>query len=216
MYYVLHTSTCYYIVEQFYTYSHTIVASTYVLATIGFDANEKEPSKVCRQQHTNPTPWVMTSALETVHKFLCGRTVRNVDKCEALAVLGIFVRHVEEVVIIIAQPDVVKQPDHLVNTEPLRYWSFRALLPNSHASSQVDEYRKRIRKTGETAYLHSQLSVNLRVRITLELRKIYPERIECFNSIMLSGIRLCFSLWVAQMPLSSVIHENLLTFSVHM
>ena len=153
MYYVLHTSTCYYIVEQFYTYSHTIVASTYVLATIGFDANEKEPSKVCRQQHTNPTPWVMTSALETVHKFLCGRTVRNVDKCEALAVLGIFVRHVEEVVIIIAQPDVVKQPDHLVNTEPLRYWSFRALLPNSHASSQVDEYRKRIRKNWRNGLL---------------------------------------------------------------
>ena len=87
------------------------------------------------------------------------------------------------------------------------YWSFRALLPNSHASSQVDEYQKRIRKTGETAYLPSQLSVHLRVRITLELRKIYPERIEYFNSIMLSGIRLCFPLWVAQMSPSSVFHE---------
>ena len=99
-------------------------------------------------------------------------------------------------------------PKQIVLRERYIYWSFRALLPNSHASSQVDEYRKRIRKTGETAYLHSELSVHLRVRITLELRKIYPERIECFNSIMLSGIRLCFSLWVAQMSLSSIFSWN--------
>ena len=49
-------------------------------------------------------------------------------------------------------------------------------------------------------------------KTTLELRKIYPERIGCFNSIMLSGIRLCFPLWVAQMSLSSAFHELPLLF----
>ena len=39
-------------------------------------------------------------------------------------------------------------------------------------------------------------------------KNIYPERIECFNWIMLSGIRLCFPLWVAQMSLSSFFSWN--------
>ena len=46
--YYVHLLFLVHIVEQYYTYSHTIVASTSVLATIGFDANENEPSKLCR------------------------------------------------------------------------------------------------------------------------------------------------------------------------